>query len=227
MEPKATEGQQPSQTGLPAEASVLTNASRRRFLVGGLAVGVPVIMTLSSRSALAHQADCTISGTLSGNLSRPQEHCEGCDAHTWCTNTGSWPSGYSCGTYNWYTNNQSDWSWCSSSQLNYLKQHKGQSYCNQYFGYSCNATLYNHAVFNSGPATCTQSDFYANNCPLSLQQALCSTNTTEQTYAACILNAAKWGSSFGYTLSQMQQLIAANNGKPGFVTSLQKLFNRS
>lgn len=230
-------GQEPSRSRLEAERLALGNVGRRRFLIGGVATGAPILMTLASRSAFADQ-QCSISGTLSGNLSRPKSQCEGCDAHTWACNPSSWPSACNPGHYNPITcygqGTPSDWSFCDGQQLKQLSQSPykwSKSQISNYQYLACQGTLYNYAVFNSGPSTCNPYPYSENggggNPPMTLMQALWSSNVTESTYAACILNAAKWGSSFGYTLPQMQQLIAKNNGQSGFVTDLQKLFNRA
>lgn len=46
------------------------NQSRRKFSTAGL-IAAPLIMTLSSKSALGMNYRCTVSGMLSGNLSHP------------------------------------------------------------------------------------------------------------------------------------------------------------
>jgi len=67
------------------QASV--NNSRRRFTRAGLAGSV--VMTLGSRSALASR--CSYSGSMSGNLSRPnQVTCQGLTPSYWKNNPGNW-----------------------------------------------------------------------------------------------------------------------------------------
>ena len=64
-------------------------ASRRRVILGGAAVA-PVIVTLASRPALANV--CTVSGTLSGNMSRPDAaDCRGLTPGYWKTHPNQWP----------------------------------------------------------------------------------------------------------------------------------------
>jgi len=63
--------------------------SGRRKLAGS-ALGVAAVFTLSSRPVWANQ--CTISGMMSGNLSRPTHACEGCTPEYWrqCARLSSW-----------------------------------------------------------------------------------------------------------------------------------------
>lgn len=78
--------------------------SRRKFSTAGL-IAAPVIMTLSSKSALGMNYRCTVSGMISGNLSQPGSisDCMGRTPGFWCggnfftggnpkTYTGGWPS---------------------------------------------------------------------------------------------------------------------------------------
>ena len=71
--------------------------SRRRLAGAGLSASV--LMTLASRSALADH--CTVSGMLSGNLSRPDAdvQCFGKRPSYWKRNPNNWPT-YSCGPCN-------------------------------------------------------------------------------------------------------------------------------
>jgi hypothetical protein len=73
-------------------------AGRRRFLTGGIAAA-PVIVTLSSRSALAAKT-CTISGTQSGNTSGAQITCYGHTLGYYKNNPQGWPSGIEVGPPN-------------------------------------------------------------------------------------------------------------------------------
>ena len=56
----------------------------RRYFVKGLIAASPVVMTLSSRSALAAEV-CTVSGHFSGNLSdaRDPDYCAGLSPGAW------------------------------------------------------------------------------------------------------------------------------------------------
>ncbi|MFP5382055.1 MAG: hypothetical protein ACLGG4_07300 [Gammaproteobacteria bacterium] len=55
------------------------NPSRRKLT--GAALGATAVFTLSSRPVWANQ--CSISGMMSGNLSKPQVVCEGCTPGYW------------------------------------------------------------------------------------------------------------------------------------------------
>jgi len=93
------------------EASSL-DEGRRRFTKAGIAT-VPVILTLASRPALGGSGyyvgegegygkkgkyQCTVSGGLSGNLSKADgtEECHGCKKEHWTTYRDHWPGGYQC-----------------------------------------------------------------------------------------------------------------------------------
>lgn len=56
-----------------------SNPSRRRL--AGAALGAGAVFTLSSRPVWASQ--CSISGMISGNLSKPKVVCEGCTPGYW------------------------------------------------------------------------------------------------------------------------------------------------
>ncbi len=72
-----TPDQQDTTPGTPsAEPS---NPSRRRL--AGAALGAGAVFTLSSRPVWASQ--CSISGMISGNLSKPKVACEGCTPGYW------------------------------------------------------------------------------------------------------------------------------------------------
>lgn len=60
----------------PSEPS---SPSRRRL--AGAALGAGAVFTLSSRPVWANQ--CSISGMMSGNLSKPQVECHGCTPGYW------------------------------------------------------------------------------------------------------------------------------------------------
>ncbi len=73
----------------PVSEDAPVNASRRR-LTGG-ALGVAAVFTLASRPVWANQ--CSISGMMSGNLSKPKEPaCAGCTPGYWkvCNHLDSW-----------------------------------------------------------------------------------------------------------------------------------------
>ena len=72
--------------------------SRRRLT--GAALGVSAVFTLASRPVWASQ--CSISGMASGNLSKPQETCEGCTPGYWrvCQHLDSWSGFQTTDTFN-------------------------------------------------------------------------------------------------------------------------------
>ncbi len=70
--------------------------SRRKFSKAGL-LAAPVIYTLASKPAFGNH--CSISGHLSGNLSRPNDHeCGGCTPGYWGQHPLVWPSPYEPGS---------------------------------------------------------------------------------------------------------------------------------
>ena len=72
--------------------------SRRKLT--GAALGVSAVFTLASRPVWANQ--CSISGMASGNLSQPQETCEGCTPGYWreCQHFDSWSGFQTTDTFN-------------------------------------------------------------------------------------------------------------------------------
>ncbi len=93
---------------------------RRRFLKGSLA-SAPIILTLASRPALANH--CSISGMMSGNLSKPHEvECQGLSPGYWKTHPEDWCGQFEPGPCNPLTGNQgmgtcSDYSVPSEEEL--------------------------------------------------------------------------------------------------------------
>lgn len=80
---------------LPEDAAEQSSPGRRRLLKGAV-VSVPLIMTVTSRPVLANH--CTVSGTLSGNLSTPHDHmCLGLTPGYWGQHPFEWPSPYYAG----------------------------------------------------------------------------------------------------------------------------------
>jgi len=72
-----------------------SDSIRRRMLKGAV-VSVPLIMTVTSRPVLANH--CSVSGTLSGNLSTPHDHiCVGLTPGYWGQHPYEWPSPYYAG----------------------------------------------------------------------------------------------------------------------------------
>ena len=82
--------------------------SRRKFAKAGL-VAAPVIMTLASRPAMGNfggssGGKCTLSGMLSGNLSKPDDGgvCHGCTPGYWKTHQEQWgQTGCAPGKIDW------------------------------------------------------------------------------------------------------------------------------
>lgn len=73
------------------------SSGRRRFLKGAGIAAPAVIMTVSSRPVLARH--CTVSGTLSGNLSNPDDdhYCAGYTPGYWMNHPDDWPHPYTVG----------------------------------------------------------------------------------------------------------------------------------
>ena len=85
----------PNTQDAPIEASQNDDIDHSRRKLTGAAIGVSAVFTLASRPVWASQ--CSISGMASGNLSRPQETCEGCTPGYWkvCQHLDSWgPTGF-------------------------------------------------------------------------------------------------------------------------------------
>ena len=86
--------QKPDNAETSPEASQNAPDPARRKLTGA-ALGAGAVFTLSSRPVWASR--CTISGMMSGNLSKPQERCDGCTPGYWmqCQHLDSWiPTGF-------------------------------------------------------------------------------------------------------------------------------------
>lgn len=71
--------QKPENENNPPEASPPVDPARRKLT--GAALGAGAVFTLSSRPVWASR--CTISGMMSGNLSKPMETCHGCTPGYW------------------------------------------------------------------------------------------------------------------------------------------------
>lgn len=78
---------QPDTPETPTDATPV-DSSRRKLT--GAALGAGAVFTLSSRPVWANR--CTISGMMSGNLSKPKEKCDGCTPGYWkqCQHLDSW-----------------------------------------------------------------------------------------------------------------------------------------
>lgn len=85
--------EKPDNQNTPPDASQPADPARRKL--AGAALGAGAVFTLSSRPVWASR--CTISGMMSGNLSKPQERCDGCTPGYWmqCQHLDSWvPTGF-------------------------------------------------------------------------------------------------------------------------------------
>ena len=74
----------------PAASGSQPPADPTRRKLAGAALGAGAVFTLSSRPVWASR--CTISGMMSGNLSKPRERCDGCTPGYWkqCQHLDSW-----------------------------------------------------------------------------------------------------------------------------------------
>ncbi|HSJ80310.1 MAG TPA: hypothetical protein VK910_03770 [Thiobacillus sp.] len=90
----------PNTQGTPPEVSPGDTIDHSRRKLTGAALGVSAVFTLASRPVWANQ--CTISGMASGNLSKPQETCDGCTPGYWrvCQHLGSWSGFQTTDTFN-------------------------------------------------------------------------------------------------------------------------------
>ena len=176
------------------------NTSRRRFVLGGGAMA-PVIVTLASRPALANV--CTVSGTLSGNMSRPDAvDCRGLAPSYWQTHPTLWPK-YVVGPCNPLSNPSgtcTDYSVPSTDDLagavlaGALTQAEVDAYL-----LAAHGTLFS-SVF--GPGLTIDSS-------LTLMQALWADDTPVLGHAvAAILNSVHFGAeTFGYTEAEIVHMV--------------------
>ncbi len=181
------------------------NTSRRRFVLGGGAMA-PVIVTLASRPALANV--CSVSGTLSGNMSRPDAvDCRGLTPSYWQTHPGQWPK-YVVGPCNPLSNPSgtcSDYSVPSTDDLagaviaGALTQAEVDAYL-----LAPKGTLFS-SVFGSGLTI---------DPTLTLMQALWADDAPVLGHAvAAILNSVHFGAAmFGYTEAEIVHMVATMIG---------------
>ena len=196
------------QAAAAAPAKDTANSSRRRFVLGG-AASAPVIVTLASRPALANV--CTVSGTLSGNMSRPDAaDCRGLTPGYWKTHPGAWPA-YVAGPCNPLSNplgTCSDYSVPSMDDLAgaVLSGALTQAEVDAYL-LAPDGTLFS-AVFGPGLTT---------NPSVTLMQAMCLDDTpvgggpaTVLAHAvAAVLNSIHFGATqFGYAESEIVSMVA-------------------
>jgi hypothetical protein len=90
----------PNTQDTPPQVSQGDSIDHSRRKLTGAALGVSAVFTLASRPVWANQ--CSISGMASGNLSKPQETCEGCTPGYWkvCQHLGSWSGFQTTDTFN-------------------------------------------------------------------------------------------------------------------------------
>lgn len=90
----------PNTQDTPPEVSPGDTIDHSRRKLTGAALGVSAVFTLASRPVWANQ--CSISGMASGNLSKPQETCEGCTPGYWrvCQHLDSWSGFQTTDTFN-------------------------------------------------------------------------------------------------------------------------------
>ncbi len=168
------------------EAEAQHSDSRRRFLKGA-SIAAPVIMTVASRPVLANH--CTVSGTLSGNLSNPDDdhYCAGLTPGYW-RNHVEWPYPYTAGRCDSHTG--------------------GGNHCDRYVDGTPFHLGYSNSQRQAGPF---EGDLYGN---LSMMEVII-LNGRDDRYqlgahaVAALLNAAHFGVDiFGYTPQQIIDMWA-------------------
>ncbi len=222
--------------------------SRRKFSKTGL-IAVPVIMTLASRPALADKNFCTISGWGSVHASgRPaNQYCDGRSPGYWKTYWSSttaqdWDrTGFNPGPTNLISaaNDPSrDYSVPTKGALDQAVT-AGKITVAQKNAYitaiQAAATL--DTLMGTAPGTWSPRLTLAHangllpiNQPTVMmtfhlneyKQGLAPGNAAFH-YAAALLNAARWGRTYGYTLAEMRALITANHGTTDFVGQINWL----
>ena len=196
--------------------------SRRRLAGAGLSASV--LMTLSSRSALANH--CSVSGMLSGNMSKPDADlaCRGLTPGYWKTHPESWPA-YTPGPCNpiTYTGGEcSDYSQPTSMELldaiddGILTELEVDTY-----NATPKGTLFS-SVLGSGLAADPS---------LTLMQALWKEDPSRPRalvahIVAAVMNAIEFGpEQFGYTVAGVVALVDAGIGSPSALTDELAMLN--
>ncbi|MET0093070.1 MAG: hypothetical protein ABW120_06025 [Sedimenticola sp.] len=214
--------------------------TRRRLTKAGLAA--PVIMSLASRPALANTRNfCTISGWGSVHPSgRPEDHtCEGRSPGHWKTywsessTRADWDAtGFLPGPLNPLVNSRpykpydipslaeldqaiSDGHLTEDEKTEYIVGINSATTFDELMGVS--TTLPDNAL---GERPTIMQVFHDNYYKNYLD------GNAAYHYAASLLNAARWGHDYGYTLSEMRALIQARDGTDGFVSDLEGLYHR-
>lgn len=106
------------QVSVPEDRVESVDTSRRRFTRAGLSGSV--LMTLASRPAMANH--CSVSGAMSGNMSRPAHgvSCAGLAPSDWRETPDEWCSPYSPGTCD-SSSDCTDWqNWTGGTELSSL-----------------------------------------------------------------------------------------------------------
>lgn len=201
----------------PAEPS---NPSRRRL--AGAALGAGAVFTLSSRPVWANQ--CSISGMMSGNLSKPKVVCGGCTPGYWreCQHFHSWSAaGFSVtDTFNsvFGVSQYVDCKGTPYTLLDVMYLNGGTYLCSHN-----NAKKINKDANPAGPAgTCTSGTAFE-----SLGGDPVSTNLGFHAVAA-LLNAAHPDVNYGYTVGEIVTLFQNNylSNPAGLKDSLEMLNER-
>ncbi len=213
--------------------------SRRTFAKIGLGAA-PVIMTLASRPALAGKNFCTISGWGSVHPSgRPNDHtCDGKSPGFWKTHwSGPTKAAWNLTTFTPGPTNpiygQHDYSVPTiaaldaavnngditiSDKTDYLTQIAVASSFDDLMGGT--TTLPDNppgsAILRPTIMQVFHDNFY--------KQYL--NHNAAFHFSASLLNADAWGISYGYTLSEMRNLIWQWDGGKGFIDDLEGLYDR-
>jgi hypothetical protein len=190
--------------------------SRRGVIIGGAAV-VPIV-TLASRPALASR--CTISGwaSLNPSMMNGRLECKGRSHGYWKTH--DWAgTGFHPGPRNPKKNGEGPTAYDILSDSELKKLGWGEYKIRAYQMEVSAATLYHEAI---GVLTPT----YYKGRPMTLMQALHAGDEEQREFGNAVLNAAKWGKDYGYTLDEMRDLIAQRGSDPEFVADLKTLYDR-
>ncbi len=246
---KANDMSEQSKT-IENDAHQRTDLSRRKLAKAGL-IAVPVLATLASRPALAQRNFCTISGWGSVHPSgRPEDlYCEGRSPGYWKTYWSSttpddWgAAGFYAGPTNILSRNKSgfldehDYSVPTVGELaqavsdGLITESERDAYVNDIRKATTLDDLMGTAPGTWSPALTME---HAGLLPVEQPTVMMIFHLNEYKsglypgnaafhYAAALLNAARWGHDYGYTLDEMRQLINAHHGELGFVEDINWL----
>jgi hypothetical protein len=240
-----------NQPDVPSESdNQSTNLSRRKFAKIGV-IAAPAIMTLASRPAIAAKNFCSVSGWGSVNPSgRPDDYvCYGRSPGYWGTywsssTAGDWSAaGFDPGPTNPLSFKKNsflddhDYSVPTVGELDQavidgiLTTEEKEAYIAEI---QAAATL--DTLMGTAPGTWSTS---VQNLALPIDYPTVMMIFNENTYkrmlgngneafhySASLLNAARWGLDYGYTLNEMRNLISTRHGTIGFVEDLESLYDR-